>query len=206
MAEHILTIKGNTDEDYFWSDPTIDADWWPEEDYYANSWDDDDWPELTPQMLQDEDDWYREMREDQLFDIQLSQNVPWSKVRGFIEDAKGWKSYDTKNGGRNKREPDRKKFAHWHGFVVEMNNIERIIASMAKPYATSSDIVKKIKANPKYKHCAIYRAAAGYTISDLQNPDIWWWNHNKRLRKFDPISGQVWLKSESQKYLGEHYD
>lgn len=194
--------------DNFYDDPSFDEDpWWEstyeDEDHYANSWDNDDWPEWEPtaQELQDEEDWYREVREDQLFDIELSPNVPWSKVRGFIEDAKGWKSYDTKNGGRNKREPTKKKFAHWHGYKVQHNHVERTIASMVKPCEMVWKIEAKLKSSPKYKHNRTYKEVVDREIRDrLRKAPDWWWERSRVTRHMDVFDGCVWQISEMEKY------
>lgn len=180
------------DRDRSW----FDSDWWDD-----SGWLDDDWPEEpTMQELQDDDDWYVEMREDQCFDIDIG-NVPWSKIKGFIEDAKGWKSYDTKNGGRNKREPTRKKFAHWHGYKVQHNHVKRTIASMVKPCEMVWKIEKKLKSNPKYKHNRTYKTVVDREIHDrLRTQPDWWWNHSPITRKLDKFDGCIWLISEMDKY------
>jgi hypothetical protein len=135
------------------------------------------------------------------FNIDTS-GIPSGKLEKFMTGTNTYMHYDRKQKW-GMCPYERRRFAHWHGFKVEMNNIDRIVASMVKPCAMVDEIVKRIKANPKYKHYATYRNAAGYMIRDLQNPDYWWWNSNKRLRKFVVVNNCVWLKTETRKYLGE---
>lgn len=196
----------------FWEDAAIreieerdrawlDAKFWEGGPY---NWMEDEWlsEELSAQDYQDLDDWYREEREDLLVGIDLSSNVPWSKVRGFIEDAKGWKSYDTKNGGRDKREPTKKKFAHWHGYKVQHNHVQRTIASMVKPCEMVWKIEAKLKSNPKYKHNRTYKEVVDREIHDrlrTATPD-WWWMRGGVTHHMDIFDGCIWQISEMEKY------
>lgn len=195
-------IREIEERDRAWVDPA----WWnSDNDHYTsdNDWMEDEWlsEELSAQDYQDLDDWYREEREDLLVGIDLSSNVPWSKVRGFIEDAKGWKSYDTKNGGHNKREPDKKKFAHWHGYKVQSNHVERAIASMVKPCEMVWKIEEKLKSNPKYKHNQTYKKVVDREIRDrLRTKPDWWWMRSRVTRHMDVFDGCVWQISEMDKY------
>lgn len=127
-----------------------------------------------------------------------------AKLVGFMNDgdAKVWKSYDVKNGGRNKREPTRKKFAHWAGYRKCQNKVERsIMALVGSSDRAISTIEYKLKSSDDYKHNATFKQVANNMIETLNSTDDndhFHWIIHRFLRNYHSDGRRLYIGKRSK--------
>ena len=180
-----------------------DRNWFNENENPDDMWD-DEWPEPSIADYEQWDREHKEMLEDHPWLTMDCTTIPQNKLESFINDAKSWKHFDTKNGGS---EPYRRtKFSAYRGCRYQGNKVERMIAKLVHTCTSVKTVVDKLKNHVDYKHNKTFRKCANFLIADMQAGETWSrWESSEYLRHLEIHDNCLWRKDKMFHYLGFGY-
>lgn len=180
-----------------------DIEEWYREDE-PDLWD-DEWPELS---IADLEELYREEAEfieDHPWFGMDCCNIPSGKLESFINEAKSWKHFDTKNGGIDPY--DKHKNAHWRGYRSARNKVYRIVESMVAPFCSVKNITDALKSNIDYKHSHVFRRVVSHLLDSIDSQvrgdldSAFHWEHSETLSQWYAKDNIIWKKSATYNFV-----
>lgn len=159
---------------------------------------DDPWPELTTSEYAQLEQEYQEDMEDHPWNYMDCTNIRAGKLEDFIKGNNTYKRYDKKFA-----HPDvARKFAYYdplHLFAQHQNyknmgnKINRMLRKYAKNGVHENVFCYKIKSDPLFKKCWVYRdVALNYLEAIKHTEDFWYWTY--MLPEFTIKNGVIKLK------------